>query len=135
MVLVPSTLMGISKSIHLKGCPHIFVYIQCILYKRNGWLMYSTQKVAEPYDLIQVGKTYFCRISHRTGVNVCFILRPVLRTLEFLMRHLSQLATFSYITNMHSKNLAIVWAPNLLRSDNFVTVLLKVMLLFISQYY
>ena len=37
------------------------------------------------------------------------------RTLEFLMRHLSHLATFSYITNMHSKNLAIVWAPNLLR--------------------
>nr|XP_040036095.1 rho GTPase-activating protein 32 isoform X2 [Gasterosteus aculeatus aculeatus] len=41
---------------------------------------------------------------------------PHYRTLEFLMRHLSQLAAFSYITNMHSKNLAIVWAPNLLRS-------------------
>ncbi|KAF3692649.1 Rho GTPase-activating protein 32 [Channa argus] len=39
-----------------------------------------------------------------------------LRTLEFLMRHLSRLATFSSITNMHTKNLAIVWAPNLLRS-------------------
>ncbi|XP_061596635.1 rho GTPase-activating protein 32 isoform X3 [Cololabis saira] len=41
---------------------------------------------------------------------------PHYRTLEFLMRHLSRLAAFSYITNMHSKNLAIVWAPNLLRS-------------------
>ncbi|XP_045078507.1 rho GTPase-activating protein 32-like isoform X3 [Coregonus clupeaformis] len=41
---------------------------------------------------------------------------PHYRTLEFLMRHLSHLATFSFITNMHSKNLAIVWAPNLLRS-------------------
>uniref|UniRef100_A0A4W5NX57 Rho GTPase-activating protein 32 n=1 Tax=Hucho hucho TaxID=62062 RepID=A0A4W5NX57_9TELE len=41
---------------------------------------------------------------------------PHYRTLEFLMRHLSHLANFSYITNMHSKNLAIVWAPNLLRS-------------------
>ncbi|XP_069750493.1 rho GTPase-activating protein 32 isoform X2 [Narcine bancroftii] len=41
---------------------------------------------------------------------------PHYRTLEFLMRHLSQLATYSYITNMHTKNLAIVWAPNLLRS-------------------
>uniref|UniRef100_A0A3B3ZRX9 Rho GTPase-activating protein 32 n=1 Tax=Periophthalmus magnuspinnatus TaxID=409849 RepID=A0A3B3ZRX9_9GOBI len=41
---------------------------------------------------------------------------PHYRTLEFLMRHLSRLATFSYVTNMHSKNLAIVWAPNLLRS-------------------
>ncbi len=37
------------------------------------------------------------------------------RTLEYLMRHLSHLATFSSITNMHTKNLAIVWAPNLLR--------------------
>ncbi|XP_051534337.1 rho GTPase-activating protein 32 isoform X2 [Myxocyprinus asiaticus] len=41
---------------------------------------------------------------------------PHYRTLEFLMRHLSCLATFSYVTNMHTKNLAIVWAPNLLRS-------------------
>uniref|UniRef100_A0A6Q2Y1T8 Rho GTPase activating protein 32a n=1 Tax=Esox lucius TaxID=8010 RepID=A0A6Q2Y1T8_ESOLU len=41
---------------------------------------------------------------------------PHYRTLEFLMRHLFQLATFSPITNMHTKNLAIVWAPNLLRS-------------------
>nr|XP_015193144.1 PREDICTED: rho GTPase-activating protein 32 isoform X2 [Lepisosteus oculatus] len=41
---------------------------------------------------------------------------PHYRTLEFLMRHLSHLAAFSYVTNMHSKNLAIVWAPNLLRS-------------------
>lgn len=41
---------------------------------------------------------------------------PHYRTLEFLMRHLSHLATFSSVTNMHTKNLAIVWAPNLLRS-------------------
>uniref|UniRef100_A0A2K6FU69 Rho GTPase activating protein 32 n=1 Tax=Propithecus coquereli TaxID=379532 RepID=A0A2K6FU69_PROCO len=37
-------------------------------------------------------------------------------TLEFLMRHLSLLADYCSITNMHAKNLAIVWAPNLLRS-------------------
>lgn len=37
------------------------------------------------------------------------------RTLEYLMRHLSHLATLSSTTNMHTKNLAIVWAPNLLR--------------------
>ncbi|KAG2470181.1 rho GTPase-activating protein 32 isoform X1 [Polypterus senegalus] len=41
---------------------------------------------------------------------------PHYRTLEFLMRHLAHLAAFSYVTNMHTKNLAIVWAPNLLRS-------------------
>lgn len=38
------------------------------------------------------------------------------RTLEFLMRHLVRVASFSSETNMHARNLAIVWAPNLLRS-------------------
>ncbi|CAL9688395.1 unnamed protein product [Knipowitschia caucasica] len=41
---------------------------------------------------------------------------PHYRTLEFLMRHLVHVASFSSETNMHSRNLAIVWAPNLLRS-------------------
>ncbi|KAM9175313.1 rho GTPase-activating protein 32 [Mergus octosetaceus] len=41
---------------------------------------------------------------------------PHYRTLEFLMRHLARLADYCSITNMHAKNLAIVWAPNLLRS-------------------
>uniref|UniRef100_A0AAY5ELJ3 Rho GTPase activating protein 33 n=1 Tax=Electrophorus electricus TaxID=8005 RepID=A0AAY5ELJ3_ELEEL len=41
---------------------------------------------------------------------------PHYRTLEYLIRHLARLATFSNETNMHIKNLAIVWAPNLLRS-------------------
>lgn len=40
---------------------------------------------------------------------------PFSRTLEFLMRHLARLADYCSITNMHTKNLAIVWAPNLLR--------------------
>lgn len=37
------------------------------------------------------------------------------RTLEFLMRHLLLMASYSGRTNMHARNLAIVWAPNLLR--------------------
>ncbi|XP_015263819.1 PREDICTED: rho GTPase-activating protein 30 [Gekko japonicus] len=40
------------------------------------------------------------------------------RTLEFLMRHLVRIASFSAKTNMHVRNLAIVWAPNLLRSKD-----------------
>ncbi|XP_041095334.1 rho GTPase-activating protein 30-like [Polyodon spathula] len=43
---------------------------------------------------------------------------PHYRTLEFLMRHLIRMASFSSETNMHSRNLAIVWAPNLLRSKD-----------------
>lgn len=41
---------------------------------------------------------------------------PHYRTLEYLSKHLTQIASFSNKTNMHSRNLALVWAPNLLRS-------------------
>lgn len=41
---------------------------------------------------------------------------PHYRTLEYLMRHLAKVAAYGPDTGMHSKNLAIVWAPNLLRS-------------------
>ncbi|XP_039999028.1 rho GTPase-activating protein 30 isoform X2 [Xiphias gladius] len=43
---------------------------------------------------------------------------PHYRTLEFLMRHLVRVASYSSETNMHARNLAIVWAPNLLRSKD-----------------
>ncbi|XP_063213591.1 rho GTPase-activating protein 30 isoform X1 [Chroicocephalus ridibundus] len=43
---------------------------------------------------------------------------PHYRTLEFLMRHLLRMASHSSRTNMHARNLAIVWAPNLLRSKD-----------------
>ncbi|KAJ6663496.1 hypothetical protein lerEdw1_009575 [Lerista edwardsae] len=41
---------------------------------------------------------------------------PHYRTLEFLLRHLARMAMHSQNTSMHIRNLAIVWAPNLLRS-------------------
>ena len=40
---------------------------------------------------------------------------PHYRTLEYLLRHLSRIAAHGDNTGMTSKNLAIVWAPNLLR--------------------
>ncbi|KAM4632970.1 uncharacterized protein arhgap33 [Polymixia lowei] len=46
---------------------------------------------------------------------------PHYRTLEYLIRHLARLADWSEETNMHIKNLAIVWAPNLLRSKEIET--------------
>ncbi|XP_055342347.1 LOW QUALITY PROTEIN: uncharacterized protein LOC129590925 [Paramacrobiotus metropolitanus] len=42
---------------------------------------------------------------------------PHYRTLEYLMRHLARIASAAGRTGMTSKNLAIVWAPNLLRSS------------------
>ncbi|KAM9299090.1 rho GTPase-activating protein 33 [Gastrophryne carolinensis] len=41
---------------------------------------------------------------------------PHYRTLEYLMRHLHRLSMHSDRTGMHARNLAIIWAPNLLRS-------------------
>ncbi|KAG8177293.1 hypothetical protein JTE90_023610 [Oedothorax gibbosus] len=41
---------------------------------------------------------------------------PHYRSLEYLMRHLSKVAAFGFQTGMTPKNVAIVWAPNLLRS-------------------
>ncbi|XP_063302540.1 rho GTPase-activating protein 31 [Pelobates fuscus] len=38
------------------------------------------------------------------------------RTLEYLSKHLTNIASHSAMTNMHIRNLALVWAPNLLRS-------------------
>ncbi|KAM7400158.1 hypothetical protein PAMA_004720 [Pampus argenteus] len=43
---------------------------------------------------------------------------PHYRTLEFLMCHLVKMASYASETNMHARNLAIVWAPNLLRSKD-----------------
>ncbi|KAM5235961.1 rho GTPase-activating protein 30 isoform 1-T1 [Ctenodactylus gundi] len=55
-------------------------------------------------------------------VKILEVLRelpaPNYTTLEFLMRHLVHMASFSAQTNMHARNLAIVWAPNLLRSKD-----------------
>lgn len=43
------------------------------------------------------------------------------RTLEYLLRHLSRVASHGARTGMTSKNVAIVWAPNLLRSKDLET--------------
>lgn len=58
----------------------------------------------------------FCKLQHGFA-HRCWTFAYLLfsRTLEFLMRHLARLADYCSITNMHTKNLAIVWAPNLLR--------------------
>ena len=39
------------------------------------------------------------------------------RTLEYLIRHLARVATHHRSTGMTAKNLAIVWAPNLVRNQ------------------
>ncbi|CAB1333090.1 unnamed protein product [Coregonus sp. 'balchen'] len=57
------------------------------------------------------------RLQHIQGV-IKELPLPHFRTLEYLTKHLSHLATLSPQTNMHTRNLALVWAPNLLRSKD-----------------
>ena len=42
------------------------------------------------------------------------------RTLHYLMLHLHRVASHAPKTGMTAKNLAIVWAPNLIRSDRIL---------------
>ncbi|XP_042354977.1 rho GTPase-activating protein 31 [Plectropomus leopardus] len=57
------------------------------------------------------------RLLHIQGV-IKELPTPHFRTLEYLTKHLAHLATLSSKTNMHTRNLALVWAPNLLRSKD-----------------
>ncbi|KAK1882347.1 Rho GTPase-activating protein 31 [Dissostichus eleginoides] len=57
------------------------------------------------------------RLLHIQGV-IKELPTPHFRTLEYLTKHLAHLATLSTTTNMHTRNLALVWAPNLLRSKD-----------------
>ena len=46
---------------------------------------------------------------------VCVCVCVCYRTAECLLKHLARVASHDVETGMHCKNLAIVWAPNLLR--------------------
>ena len=57
-------------------------------------------------------------MSRAEGSIVTVSLSPLLfSTLAHLMRHLHLLAQSASVTGMTSRNLALVWAPNLLRSE------------------
>ena len=45
----------------------------------------------------------------------------ICRTLEYLTRHLHRVSLSHNSTGMTAKNVAIVWAPNLLRSKSIET--------------
>lgn len=55
--------------------------------------------------LLECDKRYLCSIRF-------------FRTLKYLMTHLNKVAQHSARTGMTDRNLAIVWAPNLLRSPS-----------------
>ena len=44
------------------------------------------------------------------------------RTLSHVLQHLHHVSQFSHVTGMTCRNLALVWAPNLLRCQGDVTM-------------
>ncbi|KAI2664039.1 Rho GTPase-activating protein 31 [Labeo rohita] len=61
-------------------------------------------------------KLYFRELPNPLLTYELYKKFTVSLTLEYLTKHLAHLATLSHQTNMHTRNLALVWAPNLLRS-------------------
>jgi len=60
----------------------------------------------------------------------------IVRTLAYLMKHLARVAEKSTTTGMTPKNMAIVWAPNLIRSKELEAggvAALKVKIFFIYR--
>uniref|UniRef100_A0A672ZPB6 Rho GTPase activating protein 31 n=1 Tax=Sphaeramia orbicularis TaxID=375764 RepID=A0A672ZPB6_9TELE len=71
------------------------------LYNKFTHFLQDVKHLYEPCIVVNVTRGFICS-----------------RTLEYLTKHLAHLATLSTETNMHTRNLALVWAPNLLRSKD-----------------
>ncbi|KAG7515889.1 hypothetical protein JOB18_017888 [Solea senegalensis] len=124
---ITSNIQRLRQEFCSEACPDLTkeVYLQdihcvgslCKLYFRelpNPLLTYELYSKFTEVVLVQG--------DHERLVYVQKIIKelptPHFRTLEYLTKHLAHLATLSTQTNMHTRNLALVWAPNLLRSKN-----------------
>lgn len=88
---------------------------QC-LGRTNAWCVFMMSSNSCPRHTI--GKPRGVRkgcggLTRELRFSVSLHSHP--RTLEYLLRHLARMARHSANTSMHARNLAIVWAPNLLR--------------------
>uniref|UniRef100_A0A8C6SY87 Rho GTPase activating protein 31 n=1 Tax=Neogobius melanostomus TaxID=47308 RepID=A0A8C6SY87_9GOBI len=120
---VTSNIQRLRQEFCSEACPDLTkeVYLQdihcvgslCKLYFRelpNPLLTY------ELYTKFTVSRPPHCLLS--ANQQIVSELSFIHRTLEYLTKHLARLATLSTKTNMHTRNLALVWAPNLLRSKD-----------------
>ncbi|KAL7835054.1 hypothetical protein SRHO_G00293010 [Serrasalmus rhombeus] len=122
---ITSNIQRLRQEFSSELCPDLTkeVYLQdihcvgslCKLYFRelpNPLLTYELYKKFT--DAVSVKE------EHEQLQNIHSVIKELpdshFRTLEYLAKHLAHLATLSHHTNMHTRNLALVWAPNLLRS-------------------
>ncbi|KAK5918024.1 hypothetical protein CgunFtcFv8_002827 [Champsocephalus gunnari] len=124
---VTSNIQHLRQEFCCEACPDLTeeVYLQdihcvgslCKLFFRelpNPLLTYELYSKFTKTVLVQGDNE---RLLHIQGV-IKELPTPHFRTLEYLTKHLAHLATLSTTTNMHTRNLALVWAPNLLRSKD-----------------
>ncbi|XP_062309880.1 rho GTPase-activating protein 31 isoform X2 [Osmerus eperlanus] len=127
---VTSNIQRLRQEFCTESCPDLTkeVYLQdihcvgslCKLYFRelpNPLLTHELYKQFTDAALVQGDHE---KLQHIQGV-IKELPVPHFRTLEYLTKHLAHLATLSPQTNMHTRNLALVWAPNLLRSKEVLS--------------
>ena len=100
--------------VYFSCCIFILLYIFPVVCHLTNCLIWSCRILCLTNCL-----TWSCCILCLT--NCLIWSRLFFRTAEFLFRHLAFMASQDSITSMHCKNLAIVWAPNLLRLIWFET--------------
>ncbi|KJH40753.1 RhoGAP domain protein [Dictyocaulus viviparus] len=102
------------------GDPDLFEFGQKDIYSVSSLLKQYFRQLPNPLFTFQCNMSAFkCEEDGKT-----LKLRSVIetmplshfRTATYLMRHLSRLCSYTSLTDMTAKNLAIVWAPNLLRA-------------------
>nr|XP_046267000.1 rho GTPase-activating protein 31 [Scatophagus argus] len=124
---VTSNIQRLRQEFSAEACPDLTkeVYLQdihcvgslCKLYFRELPNPLLTYELYNKFTEVVKVQGDHERLLHIQGV-IKELPNPHFRTLEYLTKHLAHLATLSTKTNMHTRNLALVWAPNLLRSKD-----------------
>uniref|UniRef100_A0A672LNQ4 Rho GTPase activating protein 31 n=1 Tax=Sinocyclocheilus grahami TaxID=75366 RepID=A0A672LNQ4_SINGR len=122
---ITSNIQKLRQEFCSESCPDLTkeVYLQDIHCVGSLCKLYF-RELPNPLLTYELYKKFTDAMSVKEGQEQLRNIRSVikelpvshLRTLEYLTKHLAHLATLSHQTNMHSRNLALVWAPNLLRS-------------------
>jgi hypothetical protein len=97
-----------------------FIQFSEVCYCRsNSFQSFSRGDKSGNCDGCFVGSTirrfFFCSLFSRQFFFILLFRVCICRTLEYLMRHLAKVAKHGASTGMTTRNVAIVWAPNLLR--------------------
>ncbi|KAA0716261.1 Rho GTPase-activating protein 31 [Triplophysa tibetana] len=122
---ITSNIQRLRQEICSELCPDLTkeVYLQDIHCVGSLCKLYF-RELPDPLLTYELYKKFTDAVSYKEEHEQLWNMKSVIkelpiphfRTLEYLTKHLAHMATLSHQTNMHARNLALVWAPNLLRS-------------------